>query len=250
MKLTNPPGGAPHTYSYGFPTRCLDSIAGIRDRGSFTPDVLTATSALKKFDSLWIRRMNYTYDERSRLVLACASRGTAARAHQLVHAHATLEEADRRLAAAEAAAERATDIDEDELTRRHPVGEKHLPHAVIDYRNRITHIRAVSRANAEVTAAKAQRDRLVAECIGLTSELDKAFGAALDKARALRAYYERRISTYLRRTARRHPSIGKLQHHFAASEVLPEPAWTSASNPWVPARVATRIAKEEVERDA
>lgn len=229
-------GGPPHAYTYGLPTRLLDRSAGRHDRSAFTPESLLHAPD-NTFPSLWIRRTHYTFLERSRIVLNQHATKTTTDFDRLVRTHAELLTVDRQLDEAERLLAETPLPVGDELPVYGP-GEARMDPEAIRTRREREHSAALAARQHAIATLRTRRSNLERELRDTVDRLDQAFLTAVVEARRIRDYYERRISTYLRRAIHR-AEISPSQQHVAA-QILPEPDWIQAPNPWVPSAIRNR----------
>jgi hypothetical protein len=92
----------------------------------------------------------------------------------------------------------------------------------------------VSIMRSRIAELEATIARLETTAADLVAVLESAFEIELVRSDALRFHYERCAETYRRRLTHRHRDGASFQVAAMATTTIPAPAWTTASNPWIP----------------
>lgn len=211
----------PPTFSYGPLARSVDIFHGARDAKTAVSDVALTTMP-------YYCRMVATFEENDRRHLARCEDRLRRPIADLRAGTTALLESDRKIARL---------MDEKrtvQTVKPQSGGELHLSQEALLARREA----AVSK---RVNQAVAERDAHFIACVQMRALVIEAFFLAQTESSRMRAYYERRLSTYARRLARGRARLDGLE------VALPVPEWTQQACPWLPADLEVRLANEAVD---
>lgn len=212
--------GVDHAKSYRLGLRIADNVHGWIDSSHHQDQELESLP--------WAQRLQRTYIENSDRVLT----GTR---DVLVDRVAQMEAVYRRVLSADEAFAALSARPFTPLERARAHGEKHLADEAV--RERVGRVNSVRRAaaEAEVDAARANRDALVNQCGELVATILEEFTMAEAIVVRMQSFYMRRVMTYARRLSRRREDLSLLRFELAV------PVWVGQPCPWVAPAIMERL---------
>lgn len=179
-------------------------------------------SSASAAETPWLARLQATFDENGRRILAGTRDVLITQIHTLRSGHRELPRLDTAIADVEA---RLASIRAEQRGPGH--GELHLPAEAIEQRAALASERSKAPLRAELDALRAQRDQVGAATSDAEATILEEFEVIVEVVHRMRAFYQRRAETYARRFLSRRDDAD-------AWEVrIDLPAWAERPCPWL-----------------